>query len=161
MSRLGCLPVALIALGFSVACLPAAQALKAPPLDRQSAAAILLAADAARQAAFAAADPQPLRAAFSDAALAPLLPELAGLHRHGARVEERDSSRALVHWAAAEGGGDGVLAVAGQERVVIDGAPDQPWSRIVRQWFASLRWSGARWLVVDSRDLPPSEWWPT
>src|SRR5436305_566428 len=83
--------------------------LRAPVLDQARGGELLLAADAARAAAFAAADPAPLRPLFSDAALAPLLPELTDLHRHRVRIEERDSSRRLVHWAAVEGGGDGVL----------------------------------------------------
>src|SRR5207248_8995484 len=114
-----------------------------PVLGQARGGELLLAADAARAAAFAAADPAPLRPLFSDAALAPLLPELTDLHRHRVRIEERDSSRRLVHWAAVEGGGDGVLEVAGVERVSGDADPSAHWSRIVRQWFASLRWSGA------------------
>jgi hypothetical protein len=157
--RLGCLALLLPAIAFSVACLPVAAALRAPVLDQARGGELLLAADAARAAAFAAADPAPLRPLFSDTALAPLLPELADLHRHGARIEERDSSRRLVHWIAVDGGGDGVLEVTGEERVSAVAQPAARWSRIVRQWFASLRWSGARWLVVTARDLPPDQWW--
>ena len=159
MRRLGCLALLLPALAFGVACLPVSAALRPPALSAARATELVMAADSARAAAFAGADPSPLRPLFADAAIAPLLPELADLHRHQARIEERDSSRRLVHWAPLEGGGDGVLEVAGEERVVSGADPGARWSRIVRQWFASLRWSGARWLVVDARDLPPDQWW--
>jgi len=158
MRRLGCIALLIPALAFSVACLPVVEALRAPALDRVGGEKLLLAADSARAAAFAAADPGPLRQIFADAAIAPLAPELADLHRHGARVEEQDSSRRLVHWVGGAGSFEGVLEVAGQERVAV-GADPGSWSRIARQWFAALRWSGARWLVVDARDLPPAQWW--
>jgi hypothetical protein len=158
--RLGCLVLLLPALAFGVACLPVAQSLRPPTLDQAAATALILAADSARTAAFAAADPAPLKALFADPAIAPFLPELADLHRHGARVEEQDSSRRLVHWVGGSDGGEGVLQVAGQQRIAVDGVPTGPgWSRILRQWYAELRWSGARWLVVAARDLPPDQWW--
>lgn len=161
MRRLGCLALLLPALAFGVACLPLAAALKPPALSPARAAELVLAADSARADAFAAADPAPLRPLFTDPAIAPLLPRLAGLRRNRARIEERDSSRRVVHWAAADGGGDGVLEVIGEERVAAAADPEARWSHFVRQWFASLRWSGGRWLVVEARDLPPDQWWRT
>ncbi|HVD01876.1 MAG TPA: hypothetical protein VNG93_12135 [Candidatus Dormibacteraeota bacterium] len=161
MKRLGCLVLLLPALAFGMSCAPVTAALRAPALDQSLATQLLVAADSARAAAFATADPAPLRPLFADSAIAPLLPELAALRRHGARVEEEDSSRRLVHWTASEDGGQGTLQIAGQER--LDGAagPGPAWSRIVRQWLATVRWSGGRWLIVDARDLPPDQWWRT
>ena len=127
-------------------------------LDPASLERILATADQARAAAFASADPGPLRAVFADAAIAGLAPQLARLHRRGERVEERDVSARLVHWAAGAGTADGVLEVAGEQRVLVAGAA-HGWSRIVRQWSASLAWSGARWLVVRAGDIPPGQWW--
>jgi hypothetical protein len=157
--RVGCLATLLTAVAFSVACLPVTSAVRAPVLDEAGATAVLLAADAARVAAFAAADPGPLRAVFADSAIAPLLPELTRLHRRGERVEERDSSRRLVHWSSSAGLAEGVLEVAGEQRAGSGDDPGRAWSRIVRQWSAAVHWSGARWLVVEARDLPPPQWW--
>ena len=150
----------LLLLLLAPACAPAALAMRSPALDRAAATALLLAADDARQRAFASADPAPLQGAFGDGAVAALAPALAALHRRGLRIEERDSARGLVHWAAGVGGGggEGVLAVEGEQRVVFAGG-DGSWSRIARQWWAALSWSGARWVVVRAGDLPPGQWW--
>jgi|GEM_PF-1538398 hypothetical protein len=141
------------------ACAPAALAVRVPALDRAAATALLLAADEARTRAFATADPGPLRAAFADRAVAALAPQLAALRRRGVRLEERDSARSLVHWAAGGGGGEGVLEVEGEQRIAFADGGARPWSRIVREWWAALSWSGARWLVVGMGDLPPAQWW--
>ena len=143
------------------ACAPAVLAMRLPELDRPAATTLLLAADEARQRAFATADPAPLRGLFADGAVAALTPRLAALHRRGIRVEERDTARTLVHWTAAVGGGggEGVLEVEGEQRVGYAGGGGRAWSRIVRQWKAALSWSGAGWVVVQAGDLPPGEWW--
>ena len=159
MRRLGCFAMILPSICFCVACLPVAPVLRPPGLDAAGVTRLLLAADSARLAAFAAADPSPLRPLFSDSAMAPLLPELTGLHLHHARVEEQDADRQVVHWTAAAGRAEGVLEASGQQRVVAAGASVPAWSRIVRQWYAAFQWSGARWLVVGARDLPPGQWW--
>jgi hypothetical protein len=144
---------------LSTACLEGAQAVPGPALDPGRISALLADADGARVEAFAAADPTPLRALFADSALAPLSHQLAGLRLRGERVEETDSSRRLVHWVAVEGSAEGVLEVEGEQRIRDRAGPVPGWSRIVRQWFAALRWSGGRWLVVEARDLPPPQWW--
>jgi hypothetical protein len=132
---------------------------RAPVLDREGVAALLVAADVARAAAFANADPRPLRTVFADSATASFLPELARLRQREQRTEERATSRRLVHWAAAAGTGEGVLEVAGEQRVGFAGEPPRAWSRIVRQWWADLLWTGGHWLVLRSADLPPDQWW--
>ena len=149
----------LILLLLAPACAPAALAVGVPALDRAAAAVLLLAADDARARAFAAADPGPLRATFADSAVATLAPRLAALRRHGLRVEERDTARSVVHWEAGGGGGEGVLEVEGEQRIAFADGGGRAWSRIVRQWWAGLSWSGARWLVVGAGDLPPAQWW--
>jgi len=143
------------------ACAPAALAMRSPELDRAAATALLVAADEARVRAFATADPAPLRGVFADGAVAALAPRLGALRRRGLRVEERDTARNLVHWVAAAGGGggEGVLEVQGEQRVDSAGGGGRAWSRIVRQWWAALSWSGANWVVVRAGDLPPGQWW--
>jgi hypothetical protein len=153
------LPLLLLVSWLSAACLQEAEVAHLPELDRAGVSAVLAAADAARVEAFAAADPAPLRPLFADPALGPLSHQLAGLRVHGERVEESDTSRRLVHWVAAEGSAEGVLEVAGEQRLRGKDEPAGGWSRIVRQWFAAVRWSGGRWLVVEARDLPPPQWW--
>jgi hypothetical protein len=132
---------------------------RAPVLDRGAAAVLLLAADVARADAYAASDTRPLRGLFADFAIARLAPELARLRQNGEHIEERSGSRRLVHWAGAEGTGEGVLEVAGERRIVPASGPPGDWSRIVRQWWASVVWTTGRWLVVRAADLPPDQWW--
>ena len=143
------------------ACAPAALAMGSPALDRVAASALLLVADAARERAFATADPMALRGVFADGAVAALAPRLAALRRRGFRVEERDTARGLVHWTAdvGGGGGEGVLEIEGEQRVALATGGGRAWSRIVRQWWAALSWSGTRWVVVREGDLPPGQWW--
>ncbi len=155
---IGCWLVLLPLLLLAGACAPALL-LRAPMLDREGAAAVLAAAEVARADAFASADPGPLRALFSDSAIAGLLPELTRLRQRGLRIEERGATRDLVHWVAAEGRGEGVLEVAGEQSVALVAGPPRGWSRIVRQWWAALGWTRGRWLVLRSADLPPSQWW--
>jgi hypothetical protein len=157
--QIGCWLVLLPLLLVAGACAPAVVLVRAPVLDRQGVAVLLVAAEAARADALANADPQPLRAVFADSATASFLPELARLRQRGQRIEERAISRRLVHWAAAAGTGEGVLEVAGEQRVGFAGEPPRAWSRIVRQWWADLLWTGGHWLVLRSGDLPPDQWW--
>jgi hypothetical protein len=156
---IGCWLVLLPLLLFAGACEPAVAVLRPPVLDRAGAAAILVAAEAARSEAFAAADPRPLRSLFTDSAIAVFRPELARLQQRGQRIEERAATRRLVHWTASEGRGEGVLEVAGAQRIVVVAAPPRAWSRIVRQWWAAVQWTGGRWLVLRCADLPPDQWW--
>jgi hypothetical protein len=156
---IGCWLILLPLLLVAGSCAPAVAVLRAPVLDRGGAEAILVAAEAARAEAFAAADPRGLRALFSDSAMAVFRPELARLQQRGQRIEEGATTRHLVHWAAAEGSGEGVLEMAGAQRVVVVAAPPGAWSRIVRQWWAAVEWRGGRWLVLRCADLPPDQWW--
>ena len=144
---------------LSSGCLPSRTITTAPSLSRDALLALLVRADAARQQAFETGDPTPLRGLFADAAIAPLLPRLARLHKLGERLEERDSSTTLVHWVAGDGTAEGAMEVEGRQRTVSGSAGDPPWTRVPRQWFAALHWSGGRWLVVNARDLPPPQWW--
>jgi hypothetical protein len=132
---------------------------RSPVLDEEHGATLLVAAEVARAEAFASADPKPLRALFADSALARLAPELARLRQRGERLEERATTRRLVHWTPADGSGEGVLEVEGEQRVSLSEGPPRAWSRIVRQWWAAVGWSGGRWLVLRSADLPPNQWW--
>lgn len=143
-----------IALGCSDALIPPV----APTLDPEAATRLLTAADEARAAAFASADPGPLRPLFADAAIGPLASQLSRLRRRGQRIEERGSSRRLVHWSASSGWGEGVLETTGEQRLVSP-AGDRQWARIARQWRARLAWSGGRWLVDEAGDVPPNLWW--
>ena len=156
---IGCWMVLLPFLLASGACAPAVAVLRSPVLDREGAAALLSAAEVARADAFATADPQPLRALFSDSSIASFSPELARLRQRGQRIEELAASRRLVHWVGAAGAGEGVLEVTGEERFVVVAGPPRAWSRIVRQWWAAVHWTGGRWLVQRSGDLPPDQWW--
>jgi hypothetical protein len=156
---LGCWLVLLPLLLLAGGCAPTFAVLRSPVLDREAALVLLSRAEVARGTAFATADARSLRALFSDAAIAGFSPELASLRQRGQRIEERAASRRLVHWAAAEGAGEGVLEVAGEQRVVLVAGPPRDWSRIVRQWWAAVQWTGGRWLVSDSADLPPDQWW--
>jgi hypothetical protein len=131
-----------------------------PALTAVQAEPILGAADAAREAAFAATDSAPLRQLFTEAALRPMILQLNRLKARGQSVEERVSGRRLVHWAGAAGRGEGVLEVVGEERLNRLGTPERSWSRIVRQWRAVVVYSGGRWVVAEAADLPPSQWWP-
>jgi hypothetical protein len=155
----GCWLVLLPLLLLASACAPAVAVLRLPVLDREGAAALLDAAEVAQADAYASADPRPLRVLFSDAAIAGLTSELARLRQRGQRIEERAASRRLVHWAGGEGAGEGVLEVAGEQRVVLVAGPPRSWSRIVRQWWAAVHWNGGRWQVHRSADLPPDQWW--
>jgi hypothetical protein len=128
-------------------------------LDREAGAVLLVRAEVARADAFAAADPGLLHGFFSESAIEGFTPELARLRQRGQQIEERAASRSLVHWAAAEGAAEGVLEVAGDQRVVVVAGPQRGWSRIVRQWWAGVHWTGGRWLVYRSADLPPDQWW--
>jgi hypothetical protein len=155
----GCWLVLLPFLLLAGACAPTVAVLRPPVLDREGAAALLVAAEVARADAYASADPRPLRSVFSDSAIAGFSPELARLRQRGHRIEERAVSRRLVHWAGVEGAGEGVLEVAAEQRVVLVGGPPRGWSRIVRQWWAAVHWTGSRWQVHRSGDLPPDQWW--
>jgi 3-oxoacyl-[acyl-carrier-protein] synthase III len=156
---IGCWLLLLPLLLLAGACTPTVVLLRAPVLDREGVDALLVAAEVARADAFTNADPRPLRAAFADSATAAILPELARLRQRGERIEERASTRRLVHWAAAAGTGEGVLEVAGEQRIGLAGEPPRAWSRIVRQWWAARHWTRGRWLVLRSADLPPDQWW--
>jgi hypothetical protein len=158
---IGCWFVLLPFLLIAGACTPAVGVPRAPVLDREAAGALLAAAEVARAAAYASSDPRPLRGLFADTAIARLVPELARLRQRGQQVEERGVTRHLVHRAGLAGSGEGVLEVAGERRVVLATGPPRAWSRLVRQWWASLGWTGGRWLVLRSADLPPDQWWPS
>ena len=151
----------LLLLLLAPACAPALLAMRAPALDRDAAGALLMVAEEARQRAFANADPTVLRGAFADEAAAALAPRLAALRRRGLRVEERDTARRLVHWAAGVGGdgGEGVLELEGEQRIAFATGGGRAWSRVARQWWAALSWEGARWVVMREGDLPPGQWW--
>jgi hypothetical protein len=157
--QFGCWLVLLPLLLLAGACSPAITVLRSPVLDREAATTLLTRAEVALADAFAAADARLLQGLFSDPAIGVFKPELARLRQLGQRIEERAASRRLVHWAAAEGAGEGVLEVVGAQRVVPVNGPPRDWSRIVRQWRAAVHWTGGRWLVYDSADLPPDQWW--
>jgi len=144
----------------AAACAPAMVIPRAPVLDREAASALLVAAEVARSEAYASTDPRPLRGLFADSIIARLVPELARLRQRGEHVEDRAVTRRVVHWAGAEGSGEGVLEVTGERRVVLGTGPPRSWSRIVRQWWAALGWTGGRWLVLRAADLSPDQWWP-
>jgi hypothetical protein len=158
--RIGCWLVLLPVLLVAGACVPAVVVPRAPALDRDAATPLLVAAEVARTEAYANTDPRPLRGLFADSAIARLVPELARLRQRREQVEDRAVTRRLVHWAGAEGSGEGVLEVTGERRIVLATGPPRGWSRIVRQWWAALGWTGGRWLVLRAADLPPSQWWP-
>jgi hypothetical protein len=97
---IGCWLVLLPFLLVAGACAPAVALLRAPVLDRGSTAAILVAAEVARADAYAAADPSPLRALFSDSAIAVFRPELARLQQRGQRNRRarHHSSARPLNW---------------------------------------------------------------
>lgn len=145
-------------LATALACSDSVVAPVAPSLDADAAGRLLIGADEARAAAFAAADPGPLRPLFGDAAIRAMVPQLSRLRRLSQRTEERGSVRRLVRWSGAGAGGEGVIETKGEQRLVTPSG-DRPWARIVRQWRALIAWSGGRWLVDEAGDVPPSLWW--
>ena len=118
-------------------------------------------ADDALRAAYAAGDPAPLDGVLGGAALTLARTQVAQLARLGTRREELLDSRREVHESAAGTHAEVVLVIKARQRIVHPGAPTPPYATVLRQWRATLAPRNGRWVVVDSGDLPPAQWWPS
>jgi hypothetical protein len=119
---------------------------------------VALRADAARRAAFAAADPRPLDGVFGQRSLLVTRAQVAHLAARGLRREEVADARRAVHTGGTLGRPEVVLEIRARQRLA-GPRPDPPWSTVLRQWQVALERQGGSWLVVDDQDLPPPAWW--
>lgn len=130
-------------------------AARAPDISLAAASRLVVAADAAVDAAFGSGETAGIRELFTPAAAAPLLRQVRQLERAGDRIERQADRRRVVHWSAHEA----VLEVLGAERLVRQGTAGG-WTRYARQWSVTLSFDGSRWRISQAGDLPPERWWP-
>ena len=131
-----------------------------PILSRQDGERLMLQADSALATAYRDARPDGLSPLFGDAALGFEQRRVDERGRRGDSRQERDVKRRLVQWNAGTEGGEGVLELSGQVRLVSPERPDPPWTGFVRQWRARLEWVAGDWKVVDEQYLSPAAGWP-
>lgn len=149
--------VPLVALLTACGSLPA----PAPSAPGPGAEPAALRADDALRLALASGDPAPLEGALAGPALAQARRQVAEMARRGVRREEVLDGRRTVHAQGAGRTAEVVVEIRARQRLLVAGRAPAPAATVLRQWRAGLAWEDGRWLVVESGDLPPPQWWPS
>ena len=118
----------------------------------------MLRADDVRRSVFDSPRTSRFADPFRGRALRALEAQAQAMALRGLRQEERNFTRSLMFWDPH--GGEAVLQVVAQRRLVTPDQPNPSWEATLRQWWAVVLFADGGWWIVDQADLTPDQWRP-